>query len=155
MYWTYMWVPHIMWKVGLQKNMGHELHSRTSLAICENKFVLRHKMISLANIIQAFLVKYFNKLVTLSRKLLYGINCIMSYLWILIIRVWHNEDKAKYLFPEFHQYFPNTEILVWFMQTRGPLFWWPHCWSLICVFNLVAFVKLHNELYNLDYLQSV
>ena len=60
----------------------------------------------LANIIQAFLVTY---VVTLSRTLLYGMNCNMNYLGILIIREWHNEDKAKYIF---HQYFPNTEILV-------------------------------------------
>ena len=43
----------------------------------------------------AYLVTYFNKLVTLSRTLLYGMSCIMN-----------------------HQYFPNTEILVWFLQKQ-------------------------------------
>ena len=40
-------------------------------------------------------------------------------------------------------------------KTRGLLVWWLHCLSLICLFNLIASVKLNNELYSLDYLHSV
>ena len=137
LYWTYMRVP------------PHNVGSGTTEMFGTNEN-------RQANIIQAFLVTYFNKLVTLWRTLLYDMNYIMNYIWILIIRVWHNEDKVKYLFPEFHQYFPNTHnIGVISSKTRGLLIWRLHCLSLICLLNLVASVKLNNELYNLDYLQCV
>ena len=51
--------------------------SRTSLAIYgEIIFVFRHKMMSLANIIQAYMVPHLNTLFTLSQTLLYGMSCI-------------------------------------------------------------------------------
>ena len=54
--------------------------SRTSLAICgEIIFVFRHKMMSLANIIQAYLVTYFNTLFTLSQA--YSMAWVAS--WII------------------------------------------------------------------------
>ena len=150
--------PHIMLEVGLQKCLGHGLYSWTRVYLfVDKKFLFWDtKWKPSANIIQAFLVTYFNKLVTFWWTLLYDMNYIMNYIWILIIRVWHNEDKAKYLFPEFHQLFSkHHNIGVISSKTRGLLIWRLHCLSLICLFNLVASAKLNNELYNLDYLQCV
>ena len=76
-------------------------------------------MISLANIIQSFLVTNFNKLVTLSRKLLYVMNCIMNYLWILIIRVWNNEDRATFL--SFINNFQIPKYWCDFFKNKRPL----------------------------------
>ena len=59
-----------------------------SLAICvEDNLCLPHKMVSLANMILAYMVTYLSKLVTLSRIVLYDIRCTRNYLCILIIRL--------------------------------------------------------------------
>ena len=82
---------------------------------------MRHKIISLANIIQSFLVTNIIKLFTLSRKLLYVMNCIMNYmyLWILIIRVWNNEDRAEFL--SFINNFQIPKYWCDFFENKMPL----------------------------------
>ena len=93
--------PHIMWEVGYRKiwDMDFALGLESNY-LC---FETPNDIVS----------KYYT---VLSRKLLYVMNCIMNYLWILIIRVWNNEDRAKFL--SFINNFQNTEILVWFLQKQ-------------------------------------